>query len=421
MNKILGLVIAPLFAASAFATEWHVYGARAVGMGGAGVAVAQGPLGAYWNPAGLGQAENPSGLQVPFSAHIAVSGPVIEGANDLNEVGKACDTTPGTGLCTAANLNAALAKIGAADSGIRADAGLGAAAKIKRLTVFANSLIWVGGFGRADLVNTALAPTLNENNNSRIVLRGLRVFEFGAGYGRELPWVPGLLVGANLKILAGRAGYADFFVFRQDAGSSNLLKDFDQGAKQSVQPGVDLGVLWDMNKTLPLPLRPRVGLVAKNINNPKFTNPAQATLAGEPSKISLQGQTRLGLALSPLRFWTIAADADLTRNLTPLDGVASQMVGLGTEINVFNRTWLNIPLRAGLSRNMAVKGSKTNLSLGAGLNFLHLTVDASVMWSPTTAQVQTYNENKKFPNEATVGLQVGLVFGGGKGDSPKKG
>ena len=42
------------------ATEWHVLGARSMAMGGSGVALAGGPVGAYWNPAGLGQIENPS-------------------------------------------------------------------------------------------------------------------------------------------------------------------------------------------------------------------------------------------------------------------------------------------------------------------------------------------------------------------------
>lgn len=419
MRKTLGLLLVPALAASAAATEWHVYGARAVGMGGAGVAVAQGPVGHYWNPAGLGQAENPSGLAVPFGFHADVAGPVIEGANDLNEIGKACDATPGAGLCTAEHINAALGKVGAPDSGIRADAGLGVAVKIKRLTVFVNGLAYVGGFGTADTVNTAAAATLNETNNSRVTLRGLQATEIGAGYGRELPWVPGLLVGGNLKIISGRAGYEDYFVFREDAGDNSLFSKFNNRARRSVQPGVDLGVLWDMNKTLPVPFRPRVGLTARNVNNPKFKNPDHAVAAGEPDKFSLQGQTRLGLALSPLRFWTIAMDADLSRNLTPLNGVASQMVSLGTEINVFNRDWLNIPLRGGLSRNVAEKGSKTNLALGAGLNFLHVAVDLSAMWSPSTQKVQSEGESKKFPSSFTLGTQLSIVFGGGKED-PKK-
>lgn len=41
-------LLAVLFAASpALALEWHVKGPRALGMGGAGVALAQGPLASY--------------------------------------------------------------------------------------------------------------------------------------------------------------------------------------------------------------------------------------------------------------------------------------------------------------------------------------------------------------------------------------
>lgn len=418
MTKTLGLILVPFLAASSSATEWHTYGARAVGMGGAGVAIAQGPVGHYWNPAGLGQAENPSGLSVPFGVHAEVSGPVFEGANDLNEIGKACDAA-NLAVCNAENINAALGKVGAPDSGIRADAGLGVAVKVKRLTIFVNNFAYVGGFGTADTVNAAAAATLNDTNNSRVTLRGLQVTEIGAGYGRELPWVPGLLVGGNLKLMAGRAGYEDYFVFREDS-DNKIFSKFNARARKSVQPGFDLGVLWDMNKTFPVPMRPRVGLVARNVNNPKFKNPDHATLAGEPANFSLQGQTRLGLALSPLRFWTIALDADLAKNLTPLNGVASQMLSLGTEVNVFNRDWLNIPVRAGLSRNMAQKGSKTNFSLGTGLNFLHVAVDLSAMWSPATVQVQSQGGNKKIPNSFTLGTQLSILFGGGKEEPRKK-
>src|ERR1700690_2238612 len=81
-------VAAPL---SASASEWQAMGPRAMGMGGAGVADAQGPLASYWNPAALGRAtENSYGLAMPVDVHAALTGPVLAGANDLKNSESNC-------------------------------------------------------------------------------------------------------------------------------------------------------------------------------------------------------------------------------------------------------------------------------------------------------------------------------------------
>ncbi len=415
----LPLLLSLLLAAPAGATEWHAYGPRALGMGGAGVALGQGAVGAYWNPAGLGQIENPSGLQLPLGAHVELTGTVIEGANDLNQLAEDCKAVNAN--CTQPNIDAALAKMNQPDNGLRADIGAGAGLKIKKVVVFLNNFAYVGGLPRMDLVNTSPTAIANETNNSKIVLRGLLVSELGFGYGSELPFAPGLLAGANLKLMSGQAGYYDFFVLREDAGGSDSLRKFRDGAKRSVSPGVDVGLLWDMDRTFEgLPMRPRLGLTGRNINNPKFKNPDQARLAGEPDKFSLQGNARAGFAFSPLHFWNIAADLDLTRNLTPIGGVASRQAGVGMEVNVFNRSWINIPLRAGLSRNLAQKGSKTSLTGGFGLNLLHFNVDAAASVSPARQQIQSEGESKKIPTNVGVALQIGFMFGGQAEEKPPR-
>lgn len=413
------LLLSLLLAAPAGATEWHVYGPRALGMGGAGVAMGQGAVGAYWNPAGLGQIENPSGLQVPIGVHAELTGTVIEGANDLNHLADACDTNPGTGDCTQADIDRALAKMNQPDNGLRADVGAGAGLKIKKVVVFLNNFAYVGGVPRMDLVKTSPAQIAAEQNDSKIVLRGLLVHELGVGYGQELPFAPGLLAGANLKLMSAQAGYHDFFVLREDAGSGDSMRRFRDGAKRSVQPGIDAGLLWDMNRTWEgAPMRPRLGLTGRNLNNPKFKNPDQARLAGEPDKFALQPNVRAGLAFSPLHFWNIAADLDLTRNATPIDGVRSRQAGVGMEVNVFNRSWINIPLRAGLSRNLAQKGAKTSLTGGFGVNLLHFNVDVAGSVSPARQQIQSEGESKKIPTNVGASLQIGFMFGGAPEEKP---
>lgn len=382
-------------------------------MGGAGVGLAQGAVGAYWNPAGIPQAENTSGLQIPVGVNATISGPLVQGVNDFNQLTKDCKAGD-TVNCTQPNIDAALSKIGAPNSGLRANVGAGLNLKIKHIVVFVNDFTYLGGVARPDAINISTTAVGSGTNNSKVILRGLSVVEIGVGYGRELSFAPGVMVGGNLKALVGVAGYAQNAIFNNDDSTFGKF-DKNNNTKQSIQPGVDLGILWDINRTWEgAPMRPRLGITAHNINGPRFKQPDAATLAGEPDKFPLNGNVRAGLALSPFHFWNIVADADLTKNLTPLGGVASRNIALGTEINVFNRTWINIPLRAGLWRNTADKGSKTGLSLGAGLNFLHLTLDAAGTFTPSNQVIQSQGKNEKIPSSVGVAVQLGLQFGGGK-------
>ncbi|OGS40030.1 MAG: hypothetical protein A3J82_06995 [Elusimicrobia bacterium RIFOXYA2_FULL_69_6] len=413
MKKTSFVVALSLLSAQAgFATEWHVLGARAMGMGGTGVAVAEGPVGSYWNPASLGRKESPSGVQVPADMHAELTGQFLEGANDLHDIANYCQTVGiNTGLCQQANINAALAKLNDPANGLRADAAAGAHVKIKRLAVFVNNLGYVAGVPQVDLANATPANLQAGINTSKVVLRGLNVTEIGAGYGRELPWIPGLFAGANAKILVGKAGYYNVFLNQNSPSLNKFMND----AKTSVQPGLDLGALWDIRRTLEfVPFRPRVGITARNVNNPQFSNPDQAKAAGVSSYYSLHGNTRLGVALSPLSWWHLAMDADLTRNLTTVSGVASQYVGIGTEVNLGNSQRFNFPLRAGLARNMAEKGAKTSITGGFGVHFLHFTFDMSAMVSPASVQIKSAQETQKIPSNLSASAQLGLLFGGGK-------
>ena len=409
MKKLLAVLFALAISAPAGAVPWHNMGPRAMGMGGAQVAVAQGPLASYWNPAGLGQLYNTSGLELPVGIRVEFTGTVLEGAKDLNEINNACKSL-NAAVCTQARARDALNKINNAGSGVMADFGGGASLKIKRLTVFVNSLTYVGGTPRADFNTTNLLndPNLLNANQSRIIVRGLNATEIGVGYGREI-METGLVLGANLKGIVGRAGYQEITVSTQTSGFGK----FNDNIKTSFQPAVDLGLLWDMRETFPsLPMRPRFGLVSRNINNPKFKNPDLAVTRGERSKFALNGQTRMGLALSPFKFWHLAMDVDMTDNLTPVDGYKSRYMSLGTELNVFNRPWLNIPLRAGLQKNLSDTGSGATYTAGVGLNFVHVLVDLAGMVSAKSTSVQSEGKSDKVPNNFGGSARIAFLFGG---------
>ncbi|MBI3289329.1 MAG: conjugal transfer protein TraF [Elusimicrobia bacterium] len=414
MKKTISSLVAILLAAPAGALEWHPLGARAVAMGGAGVACAQGPIAAYWNPAALGRpSANAYGLQIPLGLHAGITGSVIEGANDLQSLKDSASATQ-------AQIDAALAKLDQPGSGLRVDAGGGANLKIGKLALFLNGFADAGAVPYVDRTATTPGAITAGTNNSKLIVKGVSLAELGVGYGHELPFAPGLYLGGALKIMNAKVGYADYFILRNDdASAGDISSKLKDGARSSSNFGVDLGALWDLDRTFEgVALKPRVGLTARNLNNPKFSRPPAATAAGLMGKFAVNPQVRLGASISPFNWWNIASDVDLTRNLTPVDNMASRQLGIGSEFNVFNRPWINIPLRVGLMRNLAESSAGTILTAGTGLNFLHVILDVSGAVSTKSVPTQSQGKTEKLPREFGAAFQLSFLFGGSDEDLP---
>ncbi len=406
MKPTIALLALFLAVSPASALEWHTRGARALGMGGAGVALAEGPLASYWNPAALGRPSvNAYGLQVPFGVHAALTGPVYEGAKNLQNLNN--NKTNGTPL-TDAQIADALNKIDQPGSGVRFDGDFGTDFRAGKLGVFFNGTVDAGAVPQVDRTNNTTATI--QNNNSKLIVKGANIIELGVAYGHELPFAPGLYLGGALKLMNAQVGYVDYFILRNNNDTGNIASKLKDNAAKSSNVGVDLGMLWDVARTFDgAALKPRVGLVARNINNPKFSQPAAATAAGLSGRFAVNPQVRLGASISPFNWWNLAADLDLTRNLTPVDNAASRQLGIGSEFNVFNRSWINIPLRIGLRRNTAETSAGTMLTAGAGLNLLHFMLDISAGVSNRNV---TTSSNEKIPREVSLGVQLSVLFGG---------
>lgn len=519
------------------AETWKILGPRPLGMGGAFVAMAQGNIAQYWNPAGLAlEMKNRVGIEIPAGAARAeFTGGVLKEANTLGDLAskysalQAAQSNQGS---VDADLMAAYVKGLAAakrmdepEKGVLVDVAGGVGIRAKRWALSAFSYTSIGGdpnvdtqnvgmgtvpgdgtsgvtFSGADgttipgdtasrdkiktgldtisggdftvidklvcgsagcingqeasisdattlsnaLINLAVAnsvsaqqiaeaaDTISQNssevapivqnlasgngkpysqNDTNLTLRGASFTELALGYARPLG-PKGLLVGGNLKAVLGSVGYNKFRVMQEEAGTTEAVKDYDANSKTSVQPSVDLGLLYELDQAFPkikIPLHPRVGLTARNLNRPKFKQPDAARQNGEGSKYPLDTQVRMGVAVTPLKFWNIAADLDLTNNKTPVPGLKSRMVGLGTEFNVFNRSWLNIPLRAGIMKNLSESGSKPAYTAGFGLNFLHVIVDVGGSVSSERTQVEDQNgDSKKVPSNVAVAAQLAILF-----------
>lgn len=67
MKKLLSLTLAICLTSSSFALEWQMVGARQMGMGGAGVAIAQGTDAQYYNPALLASNSEDDEVEVGFN------------------------------------------------------------------------------------------------------------------------------------------------------------------------------------------------------------------------------------------------------------------------------------------------------------------------------------------------------------------
>ncbi|PJB23143.1 MAG: hypothetical protein CO113_18880 [Elusimicrobia bacterium CG_4_9_14_3_um_filter_62_55] len=404
-KTLLASLLSLALVGQAGATPWHDLGPRAMAMGGAGVAMAQGPLASYWNPAGLGQLYGTSGLVIPaFGMRIEATGRMLEGANDLYQISQNAASH------TNADVTNALTKFGERGNGAMVDLGASVALKLWKGTIFATPLAYIGATPYADTTGGLTPATLGTANTSEMRLRGGVFTELGFGYAHEI-METGLIVGGNLKGIVGKVGFNRIRITQTDPGNGSF-GDFDTNTKTSIQPGVDLGLLWDMRETFDgLPLRPRIGVVGRNLNNPKFKYPAQAVTAGERDKLSMQGQVRAGVALSPFKFWHLTADLDMTENLTLIDGYKTRYAGVGTEINVVNRPRFNLPLRAGLKKNLSDTNSGVAFTAGAGLNFFHFTLDIAGQVSAKRTQLQSEGKNEKVPNNVAASIRLGFLFG----------
>lgn len=414
MRQKLASLLALLIAAPASATQWTVLGARATGMGGAGVAVSQGPVSSYWNPASNADpAAAQFGFQSPVSVGWEVSGQMLEGANDLNKIAEACRASGGaqTGDCSQAGINLAIDKLNDVASGIRGDVAASFQAKVKRVTVFYNYFINAGVRARMESANLDTNQVQNDQTG-KIIARGLMMHEFGVGYGFPVGHETGLTLGGNLKAIAGLAGYDEIRISGEDPGRDGSFRDLKDNARHGVQPGVDLGAQWDVTPVFPdIPARPRLALSARNVNRPAFKNPVAATRAGQAVHVYLDPQVRMGLGFTPLNWINVAADVDLTRNLTPLEGVASQEVAAGVEVNVVNGERFNLPLRAGVARNIAYSGSKTMLAAGFGLHLVGFQLDVSTRLSPSRISTQSIGGSQSLPAGGIIAVQLGAQFG----------
>ncbi len=338
----LALIGTWLFPTLSPAVEFVIVGPRAVGMGGAGVAVTTDSLATYWNPAGLALTQT-----VDIRLQAAVQGidrldirETLEDIDDINEN----DISAANQARLQALLNdlngaslSALAAAGLYFKGHWGDHAFG----------FNISDVGTGGsFTSTPL--TAIVSGSQLDVNGELQLNFLEARQLAGSYAYAL-FDKMVSFGITGKVIQGAAYSRGIDV--QDTEDSFDVSDELKNSKKTTRFGIDLGAMIHPVSWFQL------GIVGKDLNKPSFKAPGGG-------KFKLRPQVRGGVAIIPFSSTTITFDADLTKNKTLVSGLRSRVLSLGVEQGIFEVLFL----RAGALKNVEDAKSRVTPTAGVGLH-----------------------------------------------------
>ena len=230
------------------------------------------------------------------------------------------------------------------------------------------------------------------NNDSGFSTKALGVTEVGVTYAHS--FFDGLLsVGATAKAMYGVTFSKPFTLQDLESGDDILSTLNDKkNREESVRFGVDVGAT----------VRPfdflAVGIVGRNLNQPKFDAPGE--------DYELDPQVRVGAAFFPLDWLTVACDADVLKNSSEaLPGFKSQTVGGGVEIAVTRILYL----RGGISKNVVTSEGLT-YHLGLGIYAGPFRLDLAGAASADTTRIEYDDNAARLPDRSSLALMLELVW-----------
>ena len=346
-------LLGSIFAAvqTSHAVEFATVGARAAGMGGAGVAVTSDAFATYWNPAGLAMSKTID-VRVGVSAQAIDRMGLKDTINDIKDfntsdtsqanINKANDIAnrinrPGTSL-------SAIGAAGLYVKGYYGDHAFG---------FNVSDVATAGMFVSRPVSVTQTGSTVSLNG--QMALNGLEARQAVASY--AYAFMDRLFsLGVSGKIIQG-AAYSGTATIQ--GGNDVSLSDNLGKAKTSTAFGVDVGAMFRPSSWL------RAGIVAKDINQPKFDTPAGG-------QFKLNPQVRAGAAINPWETLTLTADIDVTKNKTLVPGIKSQVLSVGAEQTILSEL---LSLRIGAFKNTADANSFITPTAGFGIRLFALRVD----------------------------------------------
>jgi hypothetical protein len=347
---LLLIIFGWCFTTAVHATEFAIVGPRAVGMGGAGVAVTTDSLATYWNPAGLAMSQTVD-LRVQGSAQLIDRLGVIDTVKHINDLDKNNPANTPQAQALANKLN----QPGASVSGIGA-AGLyfkgywGNSAFGFNVSDVATS----GGF-----LSTPISVAQNGNSfqvNGQLAVRGLEARQAALSYAYAFADRT-FAIGATVKAIQG-AAYTGLLDVNKANDNDNIKDSFGK-AKLSTAVSFDVGAVFRPTSWL------RMGIVGKDLNAPTFDAP-------DGSQFKLGPQVRGGIAVNPDSSLTLTFDGDITSNKTLVPGRKSRVLSAGAEQTILGDF---LALRIGVLKNVEDAKSTFTPTAGFGIRFFALRVD----------------------------------------------
>ncbi len=340
---LLTFSVVLLIPALSSAVEFVIVGPRAVGMGGAGVAVTTNSLATYWNPAGLALTETVD-IRVQLSGQGIDRLGIRDTLEDIDDVDDD-DTSAGN----QARLQDHLDDLNGASLSALIAAGLYVKGHWGEHTFGMNiSDVGTGGsFSSTPLTAVVAGNELDIVGDLQVNFLEARQLAFSYAYAL---WEKKIAIGVTGKIIKGVAYSRDIDV--DDSEDSFDISDELKDAKKSYEFGIDLGAMIHPISWF------KAGIVGKDLNTPSFKTPGGG-------KFKLRPQVRGGVAFLPFSSTTITFDADLTKNKTLVPDIRSRVLSLGVEHGLFDIIFL----RLGALKNVEDAKTRVTPTAGLGLHF----------------------------------------------------
>lgn len=353
--RIAVLLATSALASQVSAAEFVIAGPRAMGMGGAGVAVTTNALATYWNPAGLAMTQTVDIRAQGGGLAIDRLG-LGDALNDLEKFNTS--DTSAINLAKAQDIADRINQPGAAIS-VNGSAGLYVKGHLgEHAFGFNVSDVATGG----GFVSTPVQATQPGGLGTPIsvagqmALRGLEARQLAFSYAYAFSDKT-FAMGITAKVIQG-ASYNGSTGLQSGSGVSTT----DHFGKPTISTtyGIDIGAIYRPSSLI------RFGIVAKDINTPTF----DAAGGGE---LKLDPQVRAGVAINPYSSLTLTADVDVTSNKTFVPGVKSQLLSLGLEQTILSEF---LSFRIGTFKNMQDASTPFVPTAGLGVRWFMFRADA---------------------------------------------
>jgi len=335
----------------ALAVEFVTVGPRAMGMGGAGVAVTTDALATYWNPAGLAMTQTVD-IRIVGGVQAIDRLGIANAIHDLEDFNKS--DVSAANQAKAQDIADRINRPGA-NTSLNGSAGLYVKGHFgEHAFGFNISDVATGGSFISNPIQVTQAAG-QVNITGAMVLRGLEArqaaFSYAYAFADKM-----FSLGVTAKIIQG-AAYSGSLGLQ--GGNDVKLSDGFGKATLSTAFGIDVGAIYRPSSWL------RFGVVAKDINQPTFDAPG----GGE---LKLGPQVRGGVAVNPYSSLTLTADVDATSNKTFVPGVKSQVLSLGAEQTILSEF---LSFRLGAFKNMKDATTPFTPTAGFGLRIFALRID----------------------------------------------